>query len=207
MENSSKLEMNPRNCIATISGDSLLTEMSFCIETVASHFLGRKVSRFECKRTKLSNGDCQLDFSALKQSGPMVISKVMNIRNAVSQGYYPKFILDSECFLNEPGFSTTPFAASDGQHRHRGYNQKSDAITTSVVESDTNSEALLASLSYGLGDMLTGLFALNVKYVKWQGSLKKNQLYFKHDMSEQKLKSFLNSNQDYDLNRKIKTLT
>lgn len=204
MEYHTKLELNPQHCAITLFGGSPLTEMAFGIETAISHFLGRKVARFECKRSKLDNGDCRLDFTALKQSGPMVISKVMNIRNAANEGFYPKVILDSECFLNEPGFSSL---VEDGQHRHQGFVSKSDAnMTTTVVESDANPNTSLALISYGLGDMFTGLFALNVRYVKWQGSLTKTQLYIKHNISEQKLTQYLTASQDYDVARKIKTL-
>lgn len=202
MDYQTKLELNQQHCTVTLAGNSPLTELSFGVEIVASHYLGRKVSRFECKRSKLDNGDCRLEFTALQPSGPIVISKVMNVRDAVSQGFYPRDI--SESFLNESAFSAM---AQDGQHRHRGFTSKSDNLTTSVVESDTNPNTTLALLSFGLGDMFTGLFALSVKDVKWQGSVKKTQLYFKHNLSDQIVKEFLTSRQDYDLNRKIKTLT
>ena len=80
--------------------------------------------------------------------------------------------------------------------------------TTSIVESyDLMPDLPLTVLTYGISDMFTGLFALNVNYVKWQGSLKQVQLYIRHALSDKQLGDFLLSNKDYDIDRKVSTLS
>jgi hypothetical protein len=200
------LILDPQKCIITIPGETLLPDVSFGIESVVDYFLGRKVARFDCFRTKLPNGDCRLEFNALKKSGKMAISKIMSVGNAVSQGYFPQYILDSECFLNEPGFQSS---VEDGQHRHIGMVSKSlhSGQTVSIIETpDIRPDIPLCHLSYGLSDMFTGLFALGVKYVKWQASIQKTQLYVRHNLTDEQLKKYLTSSQDYDLTQMAKEL-
>lgn len=200
-----KMDFSIQQCSATLNGDAVLTEMAFAVEAAVSHFLGRKVHRFECRRSRLNNGDCHLEFNALKQSGPMVVSKVMDVYTAIAEGVIPRQISEPDSFLTESGFMPK---AEDGQHRHKGYSSKRESgLTTTVVESDGfSSNSTLSLISYGLGDMFTGLFALNVSHIKWQGSARKTQLFFKHNLSDKQVADYLRSRQDYDINRKIKSL-
>jgi hypothetical protein len=196
-------------CVVDVTADADLTEVAFAVESVSSHFLGRGVNRFDCTRTRQENGDCRLHFKALKKSGPMLISKVCSIDLAVRENLFPKNIPADEHFqLEETGFNFEKVA--DGQHRHRNVivcRKKENNNTTSIIESFLlKPELPLDVITYGLGDMFTGLFALNCKYVKWQGSLNKVQLYVRHNLSDEKLKSFLLSNSDYEINRKVSTL-
>lgn len=202
-----KLEYNQQHFSALLSGGMPLTEMAFAVEIAVSHFLGRSVSRFECQRSKLDNGDCRLEFSAMKPSGPITVSKVMTIHSALNEGVLPRRISEAESFLKETEFVSSPMLG-DGQHRHQGYtSRKSGNLTSTIIEAGGFSgTSTLALISFGLSDMFTGLFALGVNHIKWQGSGEKTQLYCKHNLSENALIAFLKSKQDYDLNRKIKTL-
>lgn len=195
-------------CVVDITGDAALTEVAFAVESVASHFFGRGVNRFDCTRVRQENGNCTLTFKALKKSGPMLISKVCSVGEAVKQHLFPENIPVNEHFqLEETGFETL---ASEGQHRHGNKisNKKEKNKTTSIVESFfLKPELPIDVITYGLGDMFTGLFALNCNYIKWQGSLNKVQLYVRHNLSEEKLKQFLYSNSDYDIKRKVSTLS
>jgi hypothetical protein len=198
------------SCIASISAESTLTEVSFAVEAAACHFLGRGVNRFDCTRTREEKGTCVLKFKALKKSGPMQISKVGSIGSAVESGLIPRKIPANEKFqLEESGFQKI---VTEGQHKHGGprlASRKQDGSTcTSIIEShDLRPELPLSILSYGLGDMFTGLFALNCHYVKWQVSLDTIQLYIRHNLSDERLAKFLLSNADYVIDQKVSALS
>jgi len=197
------------SCTASITADSTLTEVAFAVESAVSHFLGRGVNRFDCTRTRQENGNCVLTFKALKKSGPMVLSKVGSIGYAVEENLFPRNIPASENFqLEEKGFEKI---VSEGQHKHVAMvvgRKKDGRDTTSIVESFLlRPELPFAILTYGLGDMFTGLFALKCNYVKWQGSLNKVQLYIRHNLSDDRLKKFLLSNSDYNVQQKVSTLS
>lgn len=197
------------SCKVSITGDSTLTEVAFAVESVTSHFLGRGVNRFDCTRTRQENGNCVLDFKSLKKSGPMVLSKVGSVGFAVAENLFPRDIPDGENFKLEKGFEKI---VSDGQHRHASMmvvGQKKEAgKITSIVESHfIRSDLPFAILTYGLGDMFTGLFALKCEYVKWQGSLNKTQLYIRHNLTDKQLNRFLLSESDYDIQQKVSTLS
>jgi hypothetical protein len=198
------------SCTASISADSTLTELAFAVESAVSHFLGRGVNRFECTRTRQENGNCVLNFKALKKSGSMKFSKVASLGSAVDAGILPKNIPGHENFQMEEGFDKV---ISEGQHKHGtaivGRKKEADGSTwTSIVESfDLNPELPISLLTYGLGDMFTGLFALNCRYLKWQVSIKKTQLYIRHSVSCETLKRFLVATQDYNITQKVSALT
>lgn len=197
-------------CVADISADCSLTEVAFAVESAASHFLGRGVNRFDCTRIRQENGNCTLSFKALKKSGPMVLSKVGSIGYAVEENLFPRQISAGENFqLEENGFEKI---VSEGQHRHGSIvvgRKKVGGETTSIVESFLlRPELPFSILTYGLGDMFTGLFALKCKYVKWQGSLNKVQLYIRHNLTDERLKQFLMSNAaDYNIHQKVSALS
>lgn len=197
------------SCTASITADSTLTEVAFAVESAVSHFLGRGVNRFDCTRTRQENGNCVLTFKALKKSGPMVLSKVGSIEYAVKENLFPRNIAASENFqLEEKGFERI---VSEGQHKHGNMvvgRKKDDSHTTSIIESFLlRPELPFAILTYGLGDLFTGLFALKCNYVKWQGSLNKVQLYVRHNLTDERMKQFLLSNSDYDIHQKVSTLS
>lgn len=195
------------SCAASISADSTLTEVAFAIDSVTSHFLGRGVNRFDCTRTKQQNGNCVLNFKALKKSGPMVLSKVASIGFAVAEKIFPRDILDVEKFeLNDKGFEKVVL---DGQHKHGSIiNKKDGGNTISIVESFVlRPELPFSILTYGLGDLFTGLFVLNCNYLKWQGSLNKVQLYIRHNLTDKELSKFILSDEDYDVLKKVSTLS
>lgn len=202
---STKIEIDQKNVTVTVSGESPLTEVSFGIEAALSNFLGRRMTRFECRRSKAMNGDCILEFTALCPAGPMLISKVMSLRDAERQGLFPVTFPEQNSFLNEPG---APFhnQVLDGQHQHRGITQTPDGQTSVVENQEINPDFTIAGVCYSLADMLTGLFALGVNYVKWQGSVKRTQLCIRHKFDQKKLHDYLRARQDYDLARKAKTL-
>lgn len=199
-------------CTASISADSQLTEVAFAVESAASHFLGRGVNRFDCTRTRQPSGTCVLSFKALKKSGPAQFSKVGALGYAVQEGLIPAIISAGEKFqVEETGFDRI---VSEGQHRHAGLRsavvgRKSEGSNcTSIVESyDLKPEVPVTVLTYGLGDLFTGLFARNVNYVKWQVSLKLVQVYIRHSLTDDELHKFLISNSDYDIRRKVSTLS
>ena len=196
-------------CVADISSDCVLTEIAFAVESVTSHFLGRGVNRFDCLRVRQENGNCTLLFKALKKSGPMVLSKVGSVGYAVEQNIFPRNISASDNFqLEEQGFEKI---VSEGQHRHGSFvvgRKKEKDKTTSIIESlQLNPKVSFSILTYGLGDMFTGLFALNCSYLKWQGSLNKIQLYIRHNLTDERLKQFLQSNSDYNTRQKVSTLS
>lgn len=199
------------SCTASISADSTLTEVAFAIESAGNHFLGRGVNRFECLRTRQPNGTCVLSFKALKKSGPMVLSSVGALGYAVREGTIPGVIAPGDKFqVEEDGFEKI---VSEGQHRHGRMSSVVGRKTvgsdcTSIVESyDLKPEIPVTLLTYGLGDLFTGLFALNINYVKWQVSLKLVQLYIRHNLTDQQLHKFILTNADYDIRRKVSTLS
>ena len=201
------------SCTATISPESSLTEISFAVESAVSHFLGRGVNRFDCTRIRSQDGACVLNFKALKRSGFMQLSRVATIECAVQSGLLPGQIPASEKFqLEETGFEKV---VTEGQHKH-GFligpklagRKRDGSNCTSIIETcDLRPELPLSVLSYGLGDMFTGLFALNCNYVKWQLSQAMSQLYIRHNLSDERLAKFLVSNSDYDIDRKVSTLS
>jgi hypothetical protein len=141
----------------------------------------------------------------------MQISKVGAIGYAVQSGLIPANIAPGEKFqVEETGFEKI---VSEGQHRHGRMSsvvgRKTEGSNcTSIVESyDLKPEVPVTVLTYGLGDMFTGLFALNVNYVKWQVSLKMVQLYIRHNLTDKRLSEFMLSNSDYDIRRKTSTLS
>jgi len=193
----------PERCFVVASPDTPLADISFSVESAICHFIGRKVARFECRRSRSDNGECVLEFNALKKPGPMAISKVMNLAAAVREGLFPKMILDSDDFFNEPGFGESSMIL-DGTHRHAS--KANPNTITSIIEAEPEPAVPIALISYGLSDMFTGLFALGVNYLKWQGSLKKTQLYIRHNLSENQLHRYLKSSQDYDVASLASTL-
>ena len=195
-------------CVADITADCVLTEIAFAVESVASHFLGRGVNRFDCTRIRQENGNCTLHFKALKKSGPMVLSKVCSVGFAVNENLFPRNIPAGENFqFEEKGFENI---VSDGQHKHGSIlvRKKEGGESTSIIETfHLKPEVPFDVLTYGLGDMFTGLFALKCNYVKWQGSLNKIQLYIRHRLTEEQLKKFLITNSDYNIHQKVGTLS
>lgn len=192
-------------CKAVLSEESELPEMSFAIESIISHFLGRGVARFECIRTKNDNNSCTLQFNSLcAKSGSMQFSKVASIGHAVAQRIFPRNINANERFQEKELHNTL---LEEGQHRHSDLSKLfSNSIFTIIETKDLNPSIPLSVLSYGLSDMFTGLFALDVSYLKWQGSLRLMQLYVRHNMLEEKLHDYIQSKKDYDVKRKIGTL-
>ena len=191
---------------ASITGDSTLVEISFAVESVLSHFFGRGVNRFECQRTRQDNGSCVLKFIALNKAKSMQFSKVASLRTLANEGYIPQFIKPSHRFQSEEkGFEKY---IMPGQHVHQACLFKSnEGYKTSIIEVQTiKIDSPLILLMYGLSDLYTGLFALDVKYFKWQGSVENTQLYFKHNLTDQQITSFLMSKVDYDINRKVHDL-
>lgn len=197
-----KMDFSLQHCSAILSGEAPLTEVSFAVEAAVSHFIGRKVNRFECKRSKIASGNCHLDFSALKLSGPMAVSKVMTVQSAADVGVIPFAIGDTDNFLAEDAFPKV----TDGQHRHGCFSKLENNLVSTVIETKISSGSSLSLVSYGLADMFTGLFALNVSHIKWQISLQKTQLFFKHNLSDKQINDYFASKIDYDTTRKIKTL-
>lgn len=191
---------------SNISGDSELVEISFAIESVLSHFFGRGVHRFDCQRTVENNGSCVLKFKALNKAKAMQFSKVASLRTLANQGYIPQFIKPSQRFQNEEKDFQKYIVP--GQHVHQACLFKTnEGCNTSIIEQDNlKQDYPLIMLMYGLSDLFTGLFALDVKYFKWQGSLERTQLYFKHNLTDKQISTFLNSKIDYDINRKVHDL-
>lgn len=197
------LTLNPERSVARISPDADLTEVAFAVEGVCGYFLGRGIYRFDCRRTQEEDGSCVLAFTALNKGGPMQVSKIGAVGHAVRQGLFPTDLPQNERFqMQEPGF------VREGQHRHGGLMHRKDAgHAVSIVEShDFDPASPMALITYGLGDMFTGLFALGVRYVKWQGSLKTIQLYIRHQLTDKRLTEYLLSDKDYDIRRKVGTL-
>lgn len=207
------INYSPENVAVLIDANATLTEVSFAMESVTGYFIGRGVSGFECIRSSGQQGNCILSIKPLSKAGPMEISKVGTIAYAISQGLFPEDIPASQLFQVEHDFEKS---ISDGQHKHGTMkkqvsllgSKKEGKDTVSIIESFYLKPDLpLTVLSFGLADMFTGLFALDCEYIKWQGSLKKTQLYIKHNITEEALKRFLMSNHDYDINRKVSSLS
>lgn len=202
MSEHTNILFRPDSAKIIVSPDSDLTEVSFSIEAVLSNFLGRGVAAFEFNRSKLGDKSCVIDAKSLVPSGQMELSKVGNIGYAVTNGLYPRtlkmdFLADKERIAHEGQNRLTKYFAS----------MKREKFTESVVVSrDFDPRVPLTHISYGLSDMFTGLFAMGVNYLKWQGSMKESQLYVQHTFSEEKLHQYLLAAQDYDLRRKASTL-
>jgi hypothetical protein len=192
----------PDSAKIIISGESDLTELSFAIETVLSNFIGRGIAAFEFNRSTLGNKSCVIDAKSLVGPQLMALSKVGNIGYAVQNGVYPRtlkmdFLADKERIAHEGQNRLTKYFAS----------MRGEKYTESVVVShDFDSRLPLSHITYGLSDMFTGLFAMGVTYLKWQGSMKESQLYLQHTFSDKQLKNYLFASQDYDLRRKVATL-
>ena len=55
-----------------------------------------------------------------------------------------------------------------------------------IMGHEYKSDIPLSVIAYGMSDMFTGLFALGIKKIKWQGSLYGSQLYFNHNFPTSK---------------------
>jgi len=202
MDNHTNILYRPGAAKIVVSPDSDLTELSFALESIISNYLGRGIAAFEFNRSKLADKSCVIDSKSLVASGPMILSKVGNIGNAVESGVYPRRL--SVDFLKG-----AERIAHEGQNRLTKYFAalKGEKYTESVVvSSDFDPRLPLAHIAYGLSDMFTGLFAMGVSYLKWQGSLKESQLYVQHTFSEKELHRYLLAAQDYELRRKVSSL-
>lgn len=203
---------SPDQVRATISQDSVLTEVAFAIEGIINHFFGRGVFRFEITRSRQS-GDCVLEAKALTKSGPIQVSQISSVGVAIQSGLFPRRVPPAELFTAELVAKDEwerPAFATDGQHRFRKILQRSsEGYTESVIESrQTRTDIPLGYLAYGLADLITGLYARGVNYIKWQGSLDTIQLYVKHRLDEKTLYEYLASqgSGDYDINMKVAKL-
>jgi hypothetical protein len=139
------------------------------------------------------------------------MSSVGALGYAVQEGTIPSTIAAGDKFqVEEVGFERI---VSEGQHRHGRMSsvvgrKTNGSNCTSIIESyDLKPEIPVTILTYGLGDLFTGLFALNVNYVKWQVSLKLVQLYVRHNLTDEQLQQFILTNSDYDIRRKVSTLS
>lgn len=204
---STKINFDTVSCSATISSDSPLTEVSFALEIAISNFLGRGVHRFDCSRTREENGDCTLTLRALCHSGPIQLSKVASLENAAQSGLFPRQLIKEDFKLEKE----TDQLIAGGQFKHQSVSFKKKANENqnlSIIETiDLDTKIDLAVIGYGLSDMITGLFALGIKYVKWQGSIKKTQLFVKHSLTENRLQQYLRDRQDYNVNQKVGMLS
>lgn len=203
-----KIHYDEVSCSACVEHQAPLTELSFAIEIAVSNFLGRGVHRFDCSRTREENGDCTLTLRALCHSGPIQLSKVASLENAAQSGLFPRQLKIKEDFKLE---KETDQLIAGGQFKHQSVSFKKKANENqnlSIIETiDLDPKIDLAVIGYGLSDMITGLFALGIKYVKWQGSIKKTQLFVKHSLTENRLQQYLRDRQDYDVNQKVGLLS
>lgn len=209
--------MNTTNITLQKNGDSEIvvgpdmpmTEVGFAIEVAISNLLGRAVTRFACERRRENNGACRLEFQNENRAAlpiPMQISKVTSIGYAVQHGLFPKNILPADLYQQEqPGF------VSEGQHKH-GISSKPSprwaaGKTVSVLDfEDFDPNATVAVICFGLADMMTGFFNLGVRNIRWQGSLKKTQLMIQHDLTDEQIRRYMVSSQDYPLNKTVSEL-
>lgn len=198
----------PDKCTANIDGRVPLTHLAFAVESIASYFFGCAVSRFACERTSPHHPDCQLTFTALDEPGPMRLSKVASVGSAVREGLWPRKIPENACFQAEENrirknkIDAEPISQQITFYAPEEYLQSSCII----VGHEYKSDAPLSEIAYGMSDMFTGLFALGVKKIKWQGSLLGSQLHFSHNLDNKQILGFLGSSKDYDINRKVCTL-
>lgn len=195
------LQLTATTSIVTVSGNSVLTDLSFGMETCISNLLGRGAFAFEFERTRLTNGDGRVTFNTLVPSGPSAFSMVASLANAAQAKIVPKAVLHS--FQSEVD---SPEQMKDGPHQHQSSSFAN--TSTSVLKfEDLNANQPLSVLAYGLCDLIMGFFALGSTYGKYQISLKTSEFLIRHNLSNSQLEKFLRSNNyDYDINRLVKTL-
>lgn len=187
----------PDSATIRVEPKEVLTELSFGIESVANNFLGRGVYRFEFTRYKGDRGECLVTAKALCPSGPPRLSQVSQLGMAVKEGIIPRDIPLSD------QFQKSILVAQDGQNVVGGW-------TESIVENEyVRPDLQMCVISYGLSDLVTGLFALGVNHVKWQGSLRRIQTYIRHKMDQERLLRYIREqgNGDYDINMKVEKLS
>lgn len=177
-----------------LGASSDLTEMSFALETAISHFLGRGIYIYSVTRSKSEN-NCIVELQANCTIGLMQMSNVASIGSAVNAGLIP-----NKCLQD---FREEQDKVLDGQNQY----QKTTGKNISVIEGkNLDKNVQLSTISYGLADMLTGLFYLGVNYAKWQYSIQSTQLLFRHDLTDNQIQQFLKSKQDYPLREIVSKL-
>ena len=197
----------PDKCIANIDGRVPLTHLSFAVESIASYFFGCAVSRFECERTSPHHPDCQLIFTALDEPGPMRLSKVASVGSAVREGLWPRQIPENACFQAEANrIRKNKIEIEPITQQMTFFAAEEHPAACIIMGHEYKSDAPLSEIAYGMSDMFTGLFAIGIKKIKWQGSLMGSQLYFNHNSENAQILNFLRSNKDYDINRLVSTL-
>jgi hypothetical protein len=174
---------------ALIGKNNTLVELSSIVSYMIDDYLGRGVYRFDFLRG-IKNGDCVLESNALCDWKPLVFSSVTPLSRAVKEGVVPRNLSEEEIFQNDK----TNLDSALGPYE-------------SIIDSHLEHQNLpLALISYGLSDLVTGLFALGVRYVKWQGSGLRTQIYVKSKLTEDEIMSYLKTPVDYDVNALVKTL-
>jgi len=174
-----------------------LVELSFSIETAINYFLGKGVNQWEIRRFRLNDEACRLECTASMEPRKMLFSGIASLTAAVKANYFPKSLIKNWT-LDEK-----ETAVSDGQNKSSG--KESESI---IVTHDLKIDMPIGMFAYGLSDLITGLFARRVNYVKWQGSVESTQLYFKHKFSHSELQRFLDdrSNPDYNVDWPVSKL-
>ena len=188
------------SCTVVCSPDTKLTDLSFSLEFMSNNFCGRGVYRWSVKREKSADGGIVVVGKAMSKSGPLQMSQVTQLGSAVEQGLIPLDLRKDELFMPEG-----PSLAQDGQNLRR---KMSYSKSESVIEGhEVNPNIRLANLSYGFADMVTGLFAIGVKEIKYQLAQRTNQLYIKHNMSDERLiRYFQQEGTDYNIEATVGTL-
>lgn len=207
MDSHTNILFRPNSAKIIVAPDGDMTELSFATECVLSNFIGRGCASFEFSRSSLADKSCVIDAKTLENAGPMILSKVGNLGYAVQNGTYPRIL--SRDFLKEMKSEREP-VIQEGQNRLAKYfaSLQKEGFTESVVCSyDFDARVPISHITYGLSDMFTGLWAKGVAYLKWQGSMKQSQLYVRHKFPEKELHEYLMASQDYDLRRKVSSLS
>lgn len=197
------IEYSPHKVRTLLGLDAKLADVSFGIEATVNYFFGRSVYRWSLERASIPQKRFIMTASALCTPTEMVMSQVAPVGMAVKSGTMPFRFKQDELWDRE-GRSSKDNWLPDGQHRLGSTYMEGDHNVSIVHAKEVNPNIPLGHLSYGLADMITGLFFRGVKQVKWQGSLSDTQLYIQHHMSERELLKYLatesnQQNPDYDL--------
>jgi hypothetical protein len=182
--------------------DCKLTQLSYSLESAINYFLGCGHTRWYVQRRLAPNNFVQILIGSLEEVENLQLqaSQVTPLSSAVQSNLFPKQL--SELWEEENPHDNS--WVSDGQNKIKKSKRENVSI---IVSHDINPQITLGLVAYGLADMITGLFCLGSKYVKWQGSLKSTQLYIHHNLSQKELLKYFADNKDYDVEAAVSTLT
>ena len=198
------IEYAPNRVRTSLGHDAKLADISFGIEATVNYFFGRSVYRWELTRSMLTRERFLMTAIAQVEPTEMTMSQVAPVFYAVENGIMPKRFKPDELW-DRDGKSSNDRWLPDGNHRLGTAFTVGDHNVSIVHAKMIYEDMPLGHLSYGLADMITGLFFRGVESVKWQCSQEDTQLYICHHLTDTEIWEYLLEEEkpDYDLTMTI----